>query len=120
MSSKRLYRDRENGKVLGVCAGLGEYFGIDRNLVRVAWIIFIFTSYFLGIVAYFALGLLLDDKPQALPANSLMDKRPEAIQARLETLSLEMAGLEQALTRLEAYVTSDAFILQRKIRRIGD
>ena len=33
---RRLYRDTENGKLGGVCAGLGKYFGVDPVLIRLA------------------------------------------------------------------------------------
>jgi len=116
--SKRLYRDRKNGKLLGVCAGFGDYSGIDPNLIRGAWIIFIFMSFFLGIILYFAFGLILEDKPYSADSTDLVaqeNNRPDAVIARIDRLSADMAGLETALIRLEAYVTSDAFTLQRKI-----
>ena len=34
---KQLIRPREGRMVAGVCAGLGEYFGVDANLIRVAF-----------------------------------------------------------------------------------
>lgn len=34
---RQFRRDREHRKVLGVCAGLAEYFGLDVVLVRLAW-----------------------------------------------------------------------------------
>lgn len=37
-SSKRLYRDTDEGMVGGVSAGLAHYFGIDPVLIRVLWI----------------------------------------------------------------------------------
>jgi phage shock protein C len=35
--SKQLIRPREGRLVAGVCAGLGDYFGIDANLVRLVF-----------------------------------------------------------------------------------
>jgi len=32
--SKKLYRSRNNRMIAGVCAGLGEFFGIDPTVVR--------------------------------------------------------------------------------------
>ena len=37
---KKLYRDPANGKVAGVCSGLGAYFGIDATLLRLLFVIF--------------------------------------------------------------------------------
>ena len=36
---KRLTRNSREGMVLGVCAGIADYFGIDPTLVRVVWVI---------------------------------------------------------------------------------
>ena len=36
---KRLTRNSREGMVLGVCAGIADYFGIDPTLVRLVWVI---------------------------------------------------------------------------------
>ena len=36
---KRLYRSRTNRIIFGFCGGLGEYFGIDPVLVRIAYVL---------------------------------------------------------------------------------
>lgn len=36
---KRLVRSHDNKVVAGVCAGIGEYFGIDANLVRLLFVL---------------------------------------------------------------------------------
>jgi len=33
---KKLYRSRDKRMIAGVCAGLGDYFGIDPTLIRLA------------------------------------------------------------------------------------
>lgn len=48
---KKLYRSNKDRKICGVCGGIGEYFGIDPTLIRLAWVIFAFT--FVGLIAYF-------------------------------------------------------------------
>ena len=35
----RLYRDTENARIAGVCAGISEYFGVKRSMVRLAAIL---------------------------------------------------------------------------------
>ncbi|KFC23034.1 PspC domain-containing protein [Chryseobacterium sp. FH1] len=37
-SQKQLFRDPENAKLGGVCAGLASYFGMDVTLMRLIWI----------------------------------------------------------------------------------
>ena len=36
--NKQLYRSRENRMIGGVCAGLGEFFGIDPTIVRLFFV----------------------------------------------------------------------------------
>ncbi len=47
------YLDKQNGKFLGVCAGIADYTGIDVLLVRIATLLLFFTTGF-GVVVYFA------------------------------------------------------------------
>ena len=39
MPVRRLTRQRANGKVAGVCAGLADYFDVDVVLVRAIWVV---------------------------------------------------------------------------------
>jgi phage shock protein C len=59
-----LYRDPENGKIAGVCAGIAEYFNLETWLVRILTV----TAFFLMagpfvIVTYIAAWFILDKKP---------------------------------------------------------
>ena len=36
---KRLYRSNDDRMIAGVCGGLGDYFGIDPTLVRLAFVL---------------------------------------------------------------------------------
>lgn len=48
---KVLRRSSTNRKLAGVCGRLGEYFGVDPTLVRLAWVILVFC-FGTGILAY--------------------------------------------------------------------
>ena len=39
---KELRRSTTDRVFAGVCGGLGEYFGIDSNIIRVLWVLFAF------------------------------------------------------------------------------
>jgi phage shock protein C len=43
-SRTRFYRDKRNGKVLGVCAGIADYTGFDVSLVRVCFLAAVLMS----------------------------------------------------------------------------
>lgn len=69
---KKLQRIPHEGAMAGVCAGLGEYFGIDKTWVRVAFIVSVFFSGYMGIgllgpVVYIVLWVVLPVKSFILP-----------------------------------------------------
>ncbi len=55
---ERFYRDENNKLIGGVCAGLASYFGIDKLVVRILFVIFTFAFAF-GIVAYLILWVAI-------------------------------------------------------------
>jgi|GEM_PF-204411 phage shock protein PspC (stress-responsive transcriptional regulator) len=59
---KKLCRDPRRGKILGVCAGLSEYFDVDVTLVRFIAIVLAFASFGTFIVLYFLLGIIMPAK----------------------------------------------------------
>lgn len=59
--NRRLYKNKAQGKVCGVCAGLAEYFNVDVTLLRVAAILLIFAAG-TGILAYFVCAIIMPDK----------------------------------------------------------
>lgn len=64
-TTKRLYRDVENGKVSGVCAGLADYFDLDVTLIRVIWLILLFVAG-TGLIAYIIMALVIEPKDVVL------------------------------------------------------
>jgi phage shock protein C len=58
---KRLVRAREGRIVAGVCTGLARYFGVDVNLVRLAFGV-LTVFYGLGILLYVAAWAILPEE----------------------------------------------------------
>jgi len=56
--SKQLMRRESNKIIAGVCSGLGEYFGIDPVLVRVAFVLSVLLFGF-GVLPYIILWILM-------------------------------------------------------------
>lgn len=56
--NKSYARDRENGKILGVCAGLARTTGIDPSLVRIAAVLSLILLGPITILAYILTGWL--------------------------------------------------------------
>lgn len=55
---KRLYKSSRNKKILGVCAGIAEYLGVDPVLIRLLWIIFAFVVGS-GIIVYIIAAIIM-------------------------------------------------------------
>ena len=55
---RRLYRNKENKIIGGVCAGLAEYFDIDPVLVRLLFVLLVFQGG-LGVLAYIILWIVV-------------------------------------------------------------
>ena len=60
--NKRLERIADQAQIGGVCAGLADYFGIDRTLVRVLFVIGIFLPHFPAVIIYVILWIALPER----------------------------------------------------------
>ena len=59
---KRLYRTRDDRKILGVCGGIARCFEIDATIVRIAWLALILLKG-CGILLYLIAALVIPDTP---------------------------------------------------------
>ncbi len=56
---KKLYRSREHHLLMGLCGGVGKYYDVDPNLVRlISAVVTVLTGVFPGVIAYI-LGVLI-------------------------------------------------------------
>jgi len=55
---RRLTRSKTNHMLFGVCGGLGEYFGIDPTLVRLAFVLLTLANG-IGLVIYIILAIIM-------------------------------------------------------------
>ena len=66
----RFYRDKVNGKILGVCAGIADYTGVDVLWVRLGAIALVLMGVGLVVPAYFIAGVFASTKPAHLYVDS--------------------------------------------------
>ncbi|RBP62573.1 phage shock protein C (PspC) family protein [Alkalibaculum bacchi] len=59
---KRLYKNKAEGKISGVCQGVSEYFSIDPSIVRILWVVLSLPLVGLGLFLYIACAFILPDK----------------------------------------------------------
>lgn len=60
MDQKKLTKSQTNRMICGVCAGIGEYFGIDPTIIRLAWVILTFFGGS-GILAYIIAAIIIPE-----------------------------------------------------------
>ena len=65
-SRTKFYLDKQNGKVLGVCAGIADYTGIDVTMVRLGTVMLTFFAGGTIIPVYFIAAWLAPNKPLGL------------------------------------------------------
>jgi phage shock protein C len=61
---KKLYLSKTDSKLGGVCGGIGETYGIDSTLVRLAWVfIGLATAGIPALVTYIVAWIVIPQKP---------------------------------------------------------
>ncbi len=140
--SAKLRRDSANGKILGVCAGLASYTGIERWVVRIIAVTALIFLNWVALVAYLVAGLILEPEDgrrrrRAVPRRH-RSRRAERRAARREPAPEPAAPAEYSpgqrlrevregfdeielrIRRMETHVTSGNYELQRELRKIGE
>ncbi|WP_062341712.1 PspC domain-containing protein [Novosphingobium sp. CCH12-A3] len=52
--------DKVNGKIMGVCSGIANYFNVDVTLVRVAFALGTLLGFGSAVLVYLLIGLIAD------------------------------------------------------------
>lgn len=61
---KKLYRSTTNRYVAGLCGGLGEYFKIDPNIIRLLFLLLLFITGFVPLAIAYIIGIgIVPEKP---------------------------------------------------------
>jgi phage shock protein C len=59
-SPRKFHLNKQSGKLMGVSAGMADYFGVDVTLVRIAWVLGTLLGFGSLILIYLAIGLIAD------------------------------------------------------------
>lgn len=92
---RKLYRDPENKVIGGVASGIAAYFGMERVLMRVLFIVLILISFGWGLLIYL---ILLVAMPEAKTTAQL----------------LEMRGIEPSLENINNFHTNSGDYIKSK------
>ncbi len=116
-----LYRDKQHGKLLGVCAGIADYTGVDALWVRLAFIILVMSTG-IALPAYFVAGILLDKKPAALYTDHAEQKYWQGVRQSPKRTAREirsrMKDVDRRLAEVENFYVSSNPRLTAEIERL--
>ncbi len=122
-SRTRFYLDKRHKKILGVCAGIANYTGLDVNLVRIGLVLSIFVGAGALIPLYFIAGWIASDEPREIAAESKDERqfwqgvRASPAQSAREIRS-RMRDIDRRLADIEYYVTTENRSLAREIEQL--
>ncbi len=112
---RKFHLDRRNGKIMGVCAGIADYFNIDATLVRVAAVVVTLLGAFpWTLIAYAAAALIAKPKPighYEAADYSMLASSSSDVRERMRDIDRRMADVE-------TYVTSPNSRLAREIEEL--
>jgi phage shock protein C len=116
----KLYRNKRDGMIAGVCAGFADYFGWDLGMMRVVVVIATLFFFPTMVLAYIILALVLKKAPAQFEEPPVerepgLGRRVRAEpHATLSSVRHLFRDLDARLQRLEKYVTSERFRLDRE------
>lgn len=124
MTSERttLYRDKQNAKLMGVCAGIADYTGVNALWVRLATLFITFATGGGPIPFYFIAGLLLNKKPPHLYVEPEEQKYWQRVrqspQRTAREIRSQMRDVDRRLADVEAFYVSSNPRLNAEIERL--
>ena len=74
---KRLYREKSNEMIAGVCSGIAEYLDIDPTVVRLLFVLFALAAGG-GVMVYIVLWIIMPERPGSNDAVVEIKEKPAA------------------------------------------
>jgi phage shock protein C len=118
MRGKKFQLDRQGGKFMGVCAGIGNYLGVDATFVRIAAVVLTLLGGFPWTVIAYGVAAWAARPKRKLGYDIQADIRTLREGARDDYRS-SMRDIDRRLAEVETYVTSsDSRRLSREIEEL--
>jgi phage shock protein C len=122
-SRTKFYLDKRNGKVMGVCAGIANYTGLDVTLVRLGLIAAIILGAGALLPVYFIAGWIANDQPREIAAESNEQRKFwQGVRASprqsARDIGSRMREIDRRLADIEHYVTTENRSLAREIEQL--
>jgi phage shock protein C len=117
-----LYRDKETGKIAGVCAGVADYTGINPFWVRLGFIVSLPLLWWLTLPAYLLMWLLLSKKPPHLYRDDKEQQYWQRVRQSPKRTAREIRSqfraIDRRLAEVEQYYVSSNPRLSDEIERL--
>jgi len=123
MNSPRttLYKDKKGAKLMGVCAGIADYTGIDVMWIRLGALLLIPATGFV-IPAYFIAGMFLNSKPSELYTDRDEQKYWQRVRQSPTRTAREVRArfrdIDRRLAQVESYYVTNNPRLSAEIERL--
>ena len=122
-SRTRFYRNKREGKVNGICAGIADYTGLDVTLVRIMLVAAILIGGGALLPVYFIAGWIADDQPREIAADDKDERKFwQGVRASPGQSARDIRGRMRAIDRrladIEQYVTTENRSLAREIEEL--
>lgn len=133
MSQQRFARDADRALLAGVCAGIANYFGFNLRVTRLLAVIGFFVAMPFTLITYFAIVLLVPAEStrhgytirccgrrrhRRMSRRERKEAAAESEREAAETISRRATSLDERLARIEKYVTSTRYDLDREFRKL--
>ena len=116
------YRDKINGKIFGVCAGIADYTGVDVLWVRLGVVALTFMTSGMTIPAYFLVGFLAPKKPGHLYTDRGEQKFWQGVRQSPTRTAREVRAqfrdIDRRLAEVETFYVSSNPRLSAEIERL--
>ncbi|HEY0627397.1 MAG TPA: envelope stress response membrane protein PspC [Allosphingosinicella sp.] len=119
----KFYRDKQNGKWLGVCSGIADYTGIDATIIRIGMVLATVMGSGAPILVYIAAGMIAPVKPRELdyqrPEDAKFWQGVRASPRRtVRDVRSKFRDIDRRLADVETYVTSSNSRLSQEIEKL--
>lgn len=105
----RYYRDKQNGKLAGVCSGLADYTGVETLWIRLG-VIMLTIAFGWPLIAYLVIAWLAPVKPIGLYSSREEQKFWQGVRANPSRSARDVRAsfreLDRRLADIELYYTS--------------
>ena len=119
-SRNRLYKDPRNGHFMGVCAGFADYLGVKVSALRIVTIITAIIWFIPVVPLYLILGFVLEERPRDLYRDDREAEFWQTARNRPDVTKVELRRrfreIDCRMQRLEAFLTSKKYRLERELR----